>query len=266
MKDVKLRYKGSFLGFLWSLVNPLLMMLVYWLVFVVLLPTSVDPNCSEIVPVGANGQAVQLAQACKINHHFTAFILIGILAWNMTGGSIMAGMNSILNNSSIAKKVYFPREVLPIAAVLAQFVNFLLALVPLFAILLLNGLIPTAYALFLPVIFFFQILFLVGLALILSVVVMSFRDLLVIMEVLLQAWFFLSPVFYTMGQVYKDWAQVIYWLNPVASFIETYRALLFFNYTPGLDFTLRTFATSVLVFAIGYAFFMWKRKQIGELL
>lgn len=256
MKDVKLRYKGSFLGFLWSLINPLLMMVVYYVVFVVLLAPAVPKDCSS------PADALQ----CRIYSHYAPFILIGILAWNLTGGSIMGGMSSILSNSSIAKKVYFPREVLPMAAVLAQFVNFLLALIPLTVVFLVSGIMPGGYVLLLPVIFLSHILFLMGIAMFLSVAVLYFRDLMVIMEVLLQAWFFLSPVIYSMGQVYKDAAQVVYWLNPVASYIETYRTLLFFNYAPELGFTLRTFLTGVLVFVLGYAFFMWKRKRIGEML
>lgn len=261
IKEVKLRYKGSVLGFLWSLLNPLLMTLVYYLVFVVLLPPSVQPGCAETYPPAPNPDS---AVQCKIYTHFTAFILIGILAWNFTANSVISGMGALLNNASIAKKVYFPREVLPISTVLAQFVNFLLALIPLFAILLLNGIMPSTYALLLPIIFLSHILFLAGLVFFLCIIVLTFRDLMTIMEVLLQAWFFLSPVLYSMGQVFKGGAQIVYWLNPVASFIETYRALLFFNYTPDLAFTVRTCLTGVVTFTLGYAFFMYKRKKIGE--
>lgn len=266
IKDVKLRYKGSVLGFLWSLINPLLMMVVFYIVFIVLLPQGAPPGCSQTPAVGASGAEIQAAQQCKIANNYAPFILIGILAWNFTSGSVMGGMNSLLNNATIAKKVYFPREVLPISAVLAQFVNYMLALIPLSIVLLASGLVPGRYVFLLPVIFLSHILFLTGLALILSIAALYFRDLIVIMEVLLQAWFFLSPVIYSMDQIYKDGAAVMYWLNPIASYIQTYRTLLFFNYDPGLDFTIRTCLTGVVVFLIGYAFFMFKRKQIGEML
>jgi ABC-type polysaccharide/polyol phosphate export permease len=133
-------------------------------------------------------------------------------------------------------------------------------------VLLASGLVPGRYVFILPIIFFSHILFLIGLAMILSIAVLYFRDLAVIMEVVIQAWFFLSPVIYSMDQIYKDQAAVVYWLNPVASYIQTYRTLLFFNYDPGFDFTLRTVITGVVTFVIGYAFFMFKRKQIGEML
>ena len=266
VKDVKLRYKGSILGFLWSLINPLLMMVVFYIVFIVLLPPQVQPGCAQTPMPGASPADIQAAQQCKIAHNYAPFILIGILAWNFTGGSVMAGMTSLINNASIAKKVYFPREVLPISGVLAQFVNYMLALIPLTVVLLVSGIVPGRYVFILPLIFLSHILFLTGLALLFSIVALYFRDLIVIMEVILQAWFFLSPVIYSMDQIYKDGAAIMYWLNPVASYIQTYRTLLFFNYDPGFDFTLRTVLTGVIVFIIGYAFFMFKRKQIGEML
>lgn len=266
IKDVKLRYKGSVLGFLWSLINPLLMMVVFYIVFIVLLPQQVQPGCTQTPIPGASQADIQAAQQCKIAHNYAPFILIGILAWNFTAGSVMAGMTSLINNGSIAKKVYFPREVLPISGVLAQFVNYMLALIPLTVVLLASGIVPGRYVFILPVIFLSHILFLTGLALLLSIVALYFRDLIVIMEVILQAWFFLSPVIYSMDQIYKDGAAVMYWLNPIASYIQTYRTLLFFNYDPGLDFTLRTVITGIVMFVIGYGFFMYKRKQIGEML
>ena len=256
IKEVKLRYKGSFLGFLWSLVNPLLLTAVFYIVFVVLLPQGRDTACNT------NPGLPQ----CRISSNYAPFILIGILAWNFTSGSILTGMGSLLNNASISKKVYFPREVLPISNVLAQFINFLLALIPLATLLFISGIVPNVYVILLPFVFLSHILFLIGLALFFSVTVLYFRDLSVIMEVLLQAWFFLSPVIYSMDQVYKGAAGLIYWINPIASYIETYRAVLFFNYSPELGFTLRTCMTGVVTFALGYAFFVWKRKQIGEML
>ncbi len=254
------------MGFLWSLVNPLLMMLVYYIVFVVLLPTSAPQGCTEAPPPGANTDQLQASVTCRIYNHFAAFILIGILAWNFTGGSVMTAMGSLVNSGSVIKKIYFPREVLPVSAVLAQLVNFLLALIPLFVVLLISGIVPTGYLLLLPIILFFHMLFLIGLALIFSIVSLYFRDMMVIMEVLLQAWFFLSPVIYSMKQVYKDGAGIVYWLNPMASFIESYRTLLFFDYAPELGFTIRTCLYGLVTFFVGYAFFMKHRRKIGELI
>ncbi len=240
------------------------MMGVFYLVFVVLLPTSAPPGCSEIAPPGATPDQVKGSLNCRIYNHFAAFMLIGLLAWNFTASSVSTGLNSLLGNSSIIKKVYFPREVFPISSVLAQLVNFALALIPLFFVMLASGILPSAKIFYLPVILFFQTMFLVGLAMFFSVLALYFRDLLVIMEVLLQAWFFLSPIFYSMDQVYKEAAQVVYWVNPMASYIEIYRSILFFNYPPDPAFMFRTFLSSFITLVVGYGFFMYRRKNIGQ--
>jgi ABC-type polysaccharide/polyol phosphate export permease len=244
------------------------MMLVFYLVFNVLLPSPVTPGCSEAA-TGLNGQQVRDSIQCKIHNHYAAFILIGILAWNFTASSLIEGMSAILSNASIIKKVYFPREVLAISNVVALFINFLLALFVLFPVILLSGVQLTAYAFLLPLILFFHLLFMLGLALFLSSLVIFFRDLNVIMEVLVTAWFFLTPVIYTMEDVYKEWHgiktdAVMYWVNPMASFIQTYRQILLFGVNPEFLFTLRTCLTGLIVFALGYIFFVKSTRSIGE--
>ncbi|MEI6043018.1 MAG: ABC transporter permease [Chloroflexota bacterium] len=265
-KNLKLRYKSSFLGFLWSLINPLLMMLVYYLVFNVLLATPVSPNCSE-VSIGPDD--TRAALHCKIYNHYTAYILIGILPWNFTASSVVEGLMAVLGNASIIKKVYFPREVLAISNVLGLFINFLLALIILFAVIFLNNVQLTPFALLLPLLLLFHLLFMLGVALFLSALVIYFRDLAVIMEVLITAWFFLTPILYTMEDVYKEWngistAAVMYWINPMASFIQTYRQILFYGVNPEFFFTLRTCLTGLVTFILGYIFFIKTTRSIGE--
>jgi len=255
LKDLKLRYKSSILGFLWSLANPLLMMFVFYLVFVVLLPQTPPQNCD-----------VANTRECRIYNSYTAFILVGLLAWNFTANSISTGMMALLSHASMIKKVYFPRETLAIASVLAVFVNFLLSLIPLFLIIFINGIGLTWYVLLLPVILFFHFMFICGVILFLSVAVVYFRDLTHIMEVALTAWFFLTPILYTMDRVFPSAQQLVYWLNPMASFIESYRAILFFHYSPEPFFTLRTCLTGVLVFVLGYYFFIKASRSLGEVL
>jgi ABC-type polysaccharide/polyol phosphate export permease len=108
-----------------------------------------------------------------------------------------------------------------------------------------------------------------GIALFLSALVIYFRDLAVIMEVLITAWFFLTPIIYTMEDVYKEWngvstAAVMYWINPMASYIQTYRQILFYGVNPEFFFTLRTCLTGLLTFFLGYIFFIKTTRSIGE--
>ena len=235
VRDLKTRYKNSVLGFFWSLVNPLLMMAVFSIVF-----TYMMPNRSI--------------------SHFPIFALCAILPWNFFSASIMGSVNSIVGNAHLIKKVYFPREVLPLSNVLSNLVNFLLALVVLIAALYAVGIGLTPWALLLPVVIFVQILFTLGLALILSTLNVFYRDVAMIMDVLLLAWFFLTPVMYpidilpqkaTVLGIDLSVQRLTYILNPMASLIASYRSILYGSIQggppgpPALDFFLRTALTSV---------------------
>ena len=254
VRDLKTRYKNSVLGFFWSLVNPLLMMAVFSIVF-----TYMMPNRSI--------------------SHFPIFALCAILPWNFFSASIMGSVNSIVGNAHLIKKVYFPREVLPLSNVLSNLVNFLLALVVLIAALYAVGIGLTPWALLLPVVIFVQILFTLGLALILSTLNVFYRDVAMIMDVLLLAWFFLTPVMYpidilpqkaTVLGIDLSVQRLTYILNPMASLIASYRSILYGSIQggppgpPALDFFLRTALTSVAVLFIGYGVFYHFHSTLGE--
>ncbi len=143
VRDLKVRYKNSFLGVAWSWINPLLMMIVYTIFFTVLLRNTSLP-------------------------HYPVFLLSGLLAWNFFSESLSSATGSIVNNAHLIKKVYFPREVLPVSTVLASLVNFLIALPVLFTMTLIFGVRLTPWVLLLPVTILIQVIFTIGLTLILS--------------------------------------------------------------------------------------------------
>ncbi|MBI2953469.1 MAG: ABC transporter permease [Chloroflexi bacterium] len=239
VRDLKIRYKRSFLGFIWSLLNPLLMMMVFTLVFTVMMPNN------------------------RIDK-FPIFILVAILPWNWCSAAVASATGSIVSNGGLIKKVYFPRELLPMSVVLSNLVNFLLALIVLFAMLLIFGVqIKLIFAL-LPVIIFIQMVFLMGLALFLSALNVSFRDAEVIMDVAILAWFFLTPVFYDIGDLFPDYSRWLYIVNPMASLISTYRIILLGGGAPDMFFVLRTFATALAVFFAGYWYFARRARTFGE--
>lgn len=248
MRELKARYKSSVLGFFWSLLNPLGMMLVFTVVFTIMMPNNAIQN-------------------------FPIFVLCGLLPWNFFSAGIMAGTNSIVNNTNLVKKVYFPREVLPIASVLANLVNFLLALLVLFAALIVFRAQLSPYIWLLPIVILIQTCFLMGMVFVFSALNVFYRDTLMILEVVILAWFFLTPVFYpieilprsqvVLGQV-LDLHRLMYILNPMASLISTYRDLLYWGYRTDLDFFLRTALTALLVLAFGYGFFKRYSSRFGE--
>ncbi len=237
-RDLKARYKNSFLGFAWSLLNPLMMMVVYTVVFSILLRNN-TPN-------------------------FPVFVMIGLLPWQLTVGSVMGSMNSIVGNGHLIKKVYFPREILPISMVMSNTVNFLLATTVLVALLLVFHVALSPLVLYFPIILAMHLIFLLGLALFFSSLNVFFRDTEVIMEAVILAWMFLTPLFYNIEDLSATYARIIYILNPLASIISTYRLILLYNSAPAWDFLLRTFLTCAVVFAIGYLFFLHRASQFGE--
>ncbi len=241
VRDLKLRYRNSALGFLWCLLNPLLMMVVFTIVFTVLLTSN----------------TIQ---------HFPVFILIGILAWNLHTTALLGAINSIVANGSLVQKVYFPREVLPISTVLSNTVNFLLSLIVLFVMIAVYQIPISATLLLLPLVIVVQVIFTIGVAFILSALNVYYRDTATIIETLMLAWFFLTPIFYRIEDVFPVYSRWMYILNPPASFIAAYRDILYYGGMTNLDFFSRTAATSVAVFLVGYLLFRRLSPSFSEAL
>lgn len=245
VRDLKVRYRNSVLGFVWSLFNPLLMMLVLTFVFTVLFRTP--PN----------------------NVPYPLFLLTGLLAWNFCSSGVLSSITSVVGNAGLITKVYFPREVLPISSCLAAAVNFLLALMVLLPLAASFGIFPGPYIALFPLVLLGQILFVTGIGLLLASINVFFRDTEVIMEVVLLAWFFLTPIFYDITQVWPEWngldlPRLVRIVNPMASFVTTYREILLTNVTPDLLFLLRTLLTSLVVFVVGYAVFLRLAPRFGD--
>jgi lipopolysaccharide transport system permease protein len=248
VRELKARYKNSALGFLWSLLNPLAMMLVFTLMFTVIMPG----NQIRAYPI---------------------FLLCGLLPWNYFTASVMSSMHTVIGNANLVKKVYFPREILPIASVLAQLVNFLLSLVVLFALMIVFQIDLSPRIWMLPIVIALHTSFIVGLALILSAINVYYRDTAMIIDVMILAWFFLTPIFYPMSTLpatYEafglvlDVPRLMNILNPMASIINMYRDLLYLStYTTG-DFLLRTAFTSLGIMFLGYWLFTKVSGNFGE--
>lgn len=247
-RDLKARYKNSVLGFLWSLLNPLGMMLVFVVIFGILRPQG------EI-------------------ERYPIFLLCGLLPWNYFNDSVMSSMNSINNGASLVKKVYFPRDILPIAEILSELVNFLLAFIVLFAALLIFRTNFSPWLWMLPIVILIQTCFQIGIGLILSTLNVFYRDTAMIVTVLMLALFFLTPIFYdvdllpatlTLFGVDLPLRRLFYIFNPMASIINLYRDLLYAGTRTTLDFFLRTAATSLITLGVGYWVFDRYAGRFGE--
>jgi ABC-type polysaccharide/polyol phosphate export permease len=195
---------------------------------------------------------------------FPVFLLCGILPWNWCSAAVMAGIGSIVGNAHLIKKVYFPWELLPVAIVLSNMVHFFLALPILLLMMIVFGAPFTPWIALLPVLMVIQLLFLVGLALLLSCLNVFLRDTQSIMEVLISLWFFLTPVFYRVADVSGDWAAWLYLLNPMASLVTAYRSILYDGQAPDLFFLTVTAVTALLVLLAGYLFFVHNSPVFAE--
>jgi lipopolysaccharide transport system permease protein len=239
MRDLKARYKSSVLGYLWSLVNPLLMMTVFTVLFKFLLKSEI-PN-------------------------FPVFIIVALLPWNYCATAVSGAVVSITGQASLIKKVYFPREAIPIAVVIANLINYLLAMPAMFLIMLLLNAHFQWVALLFPVIALIQTVFLLGVSLFLSSLNVFFRDTQVIMEVLLTAWFFLTPIFYRLDDIVDErLARLVRWFNPMASLVDFYRDIFYLGGMPGWDAIIRTLVTSLGALLVGYIFFLRLSPRFGE--
>jgi len=244
-RDLKVRYRNSILGVIWSLLNPLLMMLVFTLVFGKLMPNQ---NVRE----------------------YPIFVLVGLLPWQFFTGTMMTGTTSVTGGAQMIRKVYFPRELLPTSAMLSSLVNFLLAMIVLIIFLYISGIGLTVYALWVPALLVTQMLFMLGLSLITSAINVFYRDVMMILDVVLLAWFFLTPVVYplewmgveqtVLGVSFQP-ATIMRWINPMASLIDGYRTVLWGTVESAgpvpMDpiYLARTLFTGVIIFVVGYLLF-----------
>lgn len=253
VRDLKARYKNSVLGILWSVLNPLFLMLVFTVLFTVLAGSEI--------------------------RQYPIFVLVGLIPWNFFSGSMVSGTTSVTGNAGLVKKVYFPRELLPTSAVLSNLVNFFFAFAVLIVFLFIFDIGLTVHALWVPAILLTQLIFTLGLVLLLGSLTVFYSDVLMILEVVLLAWFFLTPVFYsldtfgdtaTLMGVTFDPAQVMRWLNPMASIIDGYRTVLWGTSESAGPaamnpaYLLRTFVTAVIVLVFGYAVFARLHPLFGE--
>jgi ABC-type polysaccharide/polyol phosphate export permease len=242
-RELKARYRGSVLGFFWSFVNPLLLLLIYSFVFTVVLPGAHPPDLQP----------------------FALFMFCGILPWTWFSSSLLESSNVLIAGGNLIRKVLFPAEILPIVTVLAGLVHFCLGL-PILAAFLIYYRVPivaTDLAWF-PVIVIVQLVLTLGLALMLSALTVHFRDVRDLLSNLLTLWFFATPIIYSLSQAPENVRRLLN-LNPFTHLAVSYQEVLFrpgpFTAWPRL---LAVAAGALLVFVAGYFVFDRLRDTLAE--
>lgn len=236
-KEIRGKYKGSFLGVLWSFINPLLTALVYAIIFPFILKTSQD--------------------------HYVTFLIIGILPWNFFVTTINQGTTTVLQNGSIIKKVYFPREILPISIIGSNLVNFIISCLIIFLFLIFSGIGFSTYVLFLPLIILVQTIFQMGIVFITSAINVYVRDAEYIINFILNMVFYATPILYS-SSLFPEKIVWLLNLNPMTTIINCYRDILYYQSMPHLKSLLVVLAASLILLWIGIKIFKKLEKGFAE--
>jgi ABC-type polysaccharide/polyol phosphate export permease len=212
LRELRSKYKRSVLGWAWSLLNPLTTLVIYSVVFGVFL--KVQPDVGD--PSGL--------------HNFAMFLMCGLLPFNFMSNGLNGGMTSLIGNDNLVKKVYFPREILVAAVTASWVVSFLIELAVLACVLVFFGNIVLMWVPMVLVLVAIQVVFVYGLALMLSAAAVYFRDLQHLLGIVLQVWMYSAPIVYPLrlveDEVGPGW-MTLYNLNPLTRFVEAYRDLLY---------------------------------------
>ena len=237
-RDVRVKYGSSVLGYFWSLLEPLMLTAVYYLIFTVLL---------ERARFGISNYAL--------------FLMLGVLPWLWVNTTVSASMRAMRGQARLITKVRIPREIFPLSVVGAKTFEFLVSWFVIIGIAAVAGVPPTMNAAYLPLVFLIQLLLVTGLSLFLSSVNVMLRDLERLTRIILRAGFYLSPVIYPVqrflepGQL-PDWARLLYQMNPLVGIFGFYRSIFYPETFPTTTMITASVSISVLMFVVGYWTFL----------
>ncbi len=243
IRDVNLRYKGSFLGIVWSFITPILMLIVYTFVFSEIFEAKWD--------VGSDNKI-----------EFALIVFCGLAVYNLFAETMTRSPGLILSNVNYVKKVVFPLEILPLSVMLSAFINLLISFIVLFAGILVFHEFHYTSLLFIVVLLPY-ILFVAGLSWIFSALGVYLRDVGQVIVVVVQALMLLSPIFYPVTAFPED-LQLLYHLNPIGIVIEEMRRVVIFGQLPNWNFVLGELVFSLLVYMIGYKCFKKAKKGFAD--
>lgn len=235
-RDLKVRYRRSTIGFLWTMLQPLLTMGVLAVVFSAVFRFEI--------------------------RNYPVYALSGILFWNFFSQSVVSSMNSLKVNAGLLRKLPLPKAVFPVAAVISGLINLLLALVPLLAILIVTGHPLRPALLFLPVSILLAVAFTLGAGLLLSPLAAFFSDVVELVNVFLVMAMYLTPVFYPQEIIPLDYRWVVRF-NPLRSVLEVFRDPIYFGKVPPLSHLAVTLVIAVLALGIGIIAFRRSSDRIA---
>ncbi len=236
-KEIRGKYKGAWLGIFWSYINPLLMLVVYSVVF---------------------------SQIMRVNiPNYTMFLFTALIPWTFFTTTVSQGAFSVVANGNIIKKVYFPREIIPISIVTSNALTFLISCIIMFIFIVITGLGFSWYILLFPAVVLTQYLLLMGISLILSAITVYVRDVEHIITVLLMVMFYGTPIVYSMAMVPASMKMLLL-INPMTPIINAYRDILFYKQMPNMLQLGGIIVISLVVLVVGLFVFKKLQRNFAE--
>lgn len=236
-KEIRGKYKGSWLGILWTFLNPLLMLAVYAFVFPYILRVNVD--------------------------NYTIFMIVALIPWNFFTTAVQSGTGCVVANGNILKKVYFPREIIPISITTSQLVNFLITCIIMFVFILFSGVGFSVHLLLFPILVLIQYILALAITFILSALTVFVRDIDHFVSVILTLGFYGTPIVYQASMLPEKFQWVLK-LNPMAQLVEAYRSILYYHQLPDLLILSIWAILSIILLIVGYLVFKKLEKSFVE--
>jgi lipopolysaccharide transport system permease protein len=239
IRTIRGRYEQSFLGWFWAVVQPVATVAIFSLVF------------TRFVPVNTG------------DIPYVVFSYAAIVPWTLLAAALGDMSTSLVGNMNLVTKIYFPREALPIAALLARFIDFLISAALMIVLMVFYRMpfYPIAM-LYLPVILVIQLALILGIGLGAAALNIFYRDVDPMLRLFLQIWFYASPIIYPITMVPEN-LRYLYYLNPMAGIIEGYRAVIFYGKMPGVELWIAA-VISFVILGIGYWFFKKVEYQFAD--
>ncbi len=243
-KDLRGRYKGSVLGFMWTFINPLFQLIVYSFVFSTILRSNIEK--------------------------YYLFLFVALIPWIFFSAAITGGSTSVLSQKDLVKKIYFPREVLPIAYVTSCFVNMLLCFIVVFVVVFISGTkLGILGLVYLPIVMIVEYILALGIAMITSAVTVYFRDLEHILGIISMAWMYFTPVVYSQDLILdsgmpEKFKFLFMHVNPMTSIINAYRTILYYGAAPDMSTLVEAVLLGVIFLVVGLLIFSRLKKHFAE--
>ena len=240
IRELRTRYKGSFLGFLWTFVNPLMQLIVYSFMFPFILKVS--------------------------EKNYTMFLFVALVPWTFFTTSLQGSCNLIVGNSSLVTKVYFPREILPLTYTLSGLCNTFFSYIIVFLMLLIFKVPLTVNLFWLPLILIGQTVLNLGLSLMAASINVFFRDFEYLVNVGILALYFTTPVMYSIDILPQNLQKALMFFNPMVGYTILYRDLMYYGKSLNTSIAIHVILYSIIVFILGYLIFQKLQKRFSEIL